>query len=312
MGVFSWLTGSDKAVAACRRRAADFLVEDGVTTFSMGDFHIEVDKEKQLIVINHSIKLTPNEFSWCRVLKTVVYSGSSGGYTHTINTSNGGVGSVYIPGQYTPGGSYDTTVGVKFIRLTENQQRDIKLFKYGGEREISSKTSVNMKSVFECDFSKKSEWEYVLFECNINSKSLRVGILHKVAKWCDAVVNISDQKTALSTLDSLRDQAGLDDDNFHIIKWAEGGVITSLVAADRAGKVVLKSRADSWMGSLRGASAQIVDNELDVKVDDPVYREQKLSERHFIILGGEPRDVLVAWEERINLLANKLADSAPS
>jgi hypothetical protein len=45
---------------------------------------------------------------------------------------------------------------------------------------------------------------------------------------------------------------------------------------------------------------------LDVKVNDPSFRQQNLAERHLEVLSGSPRGELVEWEERINLLAKEL------
>jgi len=120
----------------------------------------------------------------------------------------------------------------------------------------------------------------------------------------------SAAKIAQVALDNLIRQAGMADDYFQLVKWNGDGVLSEVIAVDRSGKAVIfdNNGENIWMGSLNGASAEIAGTHLDVKVDDPVYREQKLSERHFIILGGEPRDVLVAWEERINLIAKKLAE----
>ncbi len=88
------------------------------------------------------------------------------------------------------------------------------------------------------------------------------------------------------------------------------GRIVSLVAANRAGRgiIVHADGEQTWSGEWRGASARVNGGALEVQVDDPVWRNQHLTERRFSIGERWTPEERQAWADRIGLLA--VPDSA--
>lgn len=346
MGIFSWLTGSEKnkgelikdVFADMFQRQSDF--ECGKTTsFQIGNFHFAIDKEKNLIILNHSIEIRPHEFAWCKYDKTTHHSSTGGGSMQTVFTSTG-MGSVYIPGPVTGGGSSTKCSQLKIIRLTESQAMflaelsrvDAKLYHsvmkevHVGNGDLAVKYSKQLLPNIDLDVMVLGDAGGKV-ECvaEIDMMGRDDGLIRFIdltAIWCERSAAQYYYDRAQIELGEICVKAGL---NENYIKLASGNwyfaAMEEGIAVDRSGKMVVLTNygAETWIGTLKGASAKIVDlstaNEkkykLDVKVDDPAYRAENMTERHFVILGSQPYEVLVEWEERINLLAKNAVAVAP-
>ncbi|MBA4382227.1 MAG: hypothetical protein C0406_06630 [Sideroxydans sp.] len=256
------------------RTRKDFLFKANVEEmfYSRHDLTVSVNKEKRQVVVN-GIEIPPAEFSYdtSEISKTVT---TNTGGTQTVYGSGGAVGTVYVPGT---SGSYKKVTGVKVT------------------------ISRSGKEVITVKFS---TWRMR----NLVSLGELGKVLEKVQAWCDE----QKKDSALNALDALCQQADMESDCFKKSFWDEQGVLQWAIAADRKGKAVAvyNNGAETWSGSLIGASAQIVDNKLEIKVNDSAYREKNLSDRVFIVLIKESRNTLVEWESRINLLAKNAEASA--
>lgn len=333
MGIFSWLTGSAKNDES-KDAGKDWLqitkdFKCGKTTsFQLGNFHLAIDKVKNLIILNHSIGMHPHEFAWCQYTATTYSKGGGGGSVQTITTSNGGIGSVYIPGPYIPSSSYTTCQRVKIIRLTEPQDRFLAELERVDDKLCSSVMpyrhikefvkNIDIDAMVLGDSGGKVECiaEIDMKYQNVFSKDF----FSAVGEWCYENSKNYYRDRAQIELGEICVKAGLNENHF---KLASGewhfhfAAMEDGIAVDRSGKIFVLTNygAETWTGTLKGGFAKIVDlstaNEkkykLDVKVDDPAYRAENMTERHFVILGGQPYEVLAEWEERINLLAKNAA-----
>jgi len=249
---------------------------DAMTYFRDG-LKINVDMERHMVIVNGS-EVAPSEYSYSEhsISKKVSYN--TGGY-QAVTGPGAAAGSwetkghVYVPGE---SGSYHESVGL--------------------EVKIKKTDSIVASAKFTLHKDAKASSDALL------------KVLAKVQAWCDE----AKKGTALNTLDSLCQQAGMESDYFNKSYWDNQGVLRWAIAVDRNGKAVAvyDEGAVTWIGTLKAASAQIIDNKLEVKVDDAAYRNKHVTERRFMILEKQPREVLVEWEDRINLLAKKASESA--
>lgn len=270
------------------RKDAKFSADVNAMSYSRHNLNICVDQEKQIVMANGmSIPLV--DFSYKTYPKTKKVSYNTGG-NQTVYGSGGAVGTVYVPGE---SGSYEKHIG------------DVVDIKKKGEVVCSVQLALSSKSSFDA-----------LIGVLNNINNWRDKIAQKViAKEQDRVaaevkaVAIEASNAAQKSLAKLCDQAKLEKDFKNISCWNSSGMLTEAIAVDRSGKAlaVYNKGASTWMGTLKGASAQIVGDKLELKVDDPAYREKHLTERRFSLLEKEPREMLVEWEDRINLLAKTAA-----
>jgi len=263
------------------RNDTQFEEDDLNLSYSRKGFSLSFDKEKQLVEINGaSIKLSEFDFVTGRLSEACTTGGSTGGGYQAVTGPGAAPGSwetkghVYVPSTTTPYVStlVQTGYSVTIYRRHESQKAEIA----------------------SIEFSLKSEKSYQALE--------------RVLKKIQVEGEIFAQESASNALDLLSASAGLDKEFLSKARWGADGALREVIAVDRSGNsvVIYNDGADTWTGTLKGASAQIIDNKLEVKVDDAAYRDQYLSDRHFTILLDQPRDVLVEWESRINLLATKL------
>src|SRR5262249_32754350 len=136
-----------------------------------------------------------------------------------------------------------------------------------------------------------------------------VFMLDTIRAWAEreakAATIRNAEEAAKRAISDICRQAGLDSDRFLSASWDLHGALTDLIAADRRGNAgaVAGGGKERWIGSLRGAAADIYGGALEVRVDDPEFRRQALKERRYTILRDQPREVLVEWRDRINLLS---------
>ncbi len=135
-----------------------------------------------------------------------------------------------------------------------------------------------------------------------------IEVLTRIDVWCKEVT----KQKAFDALGVLREKAGIDKECKRLAWWDKAGDLIEAIAVDQAGKVLVVSNkgADTWVGTLAGASAQIVDGVLEFKVDDPAYRAAHMADRHFRLFKGTAREHLVEWESRINLLSKQAGVAA--
>lgn len=260
------------------RNDTQFDVDEVDLTYSRKGFSLSIDKENKLVMINGtSINLSEFHFRTEDLSEARTTGGSTGGGYQAVTGPGAAPGSwetkghVYVPGTATP-----------IVATMEHTGYSVKIYR----KDESQKTLIS-----SVEFSLKSEKSYKALE--------------RVLKQISLLGSSYAQEKASNALDFLIANAGLDKEYLSKSSWGADGVLSEVIAVDRSGKsvAIYDNGAGTWKGNLKGASAQIIDNKLEVKVDDSAYRDQHLSDRHFTILAGQPRDVLLEWESRINLLA---------
>lgn len=315
MGILSWLTGSAKKnledaaqlSATEASKCAEDLANGKSISFSMGEFQIAVNVEQQKVIVN-TTELFPWEFARRVFYKTSAHS--TGGWQPVIG---GNGGSVYVAGK-----SFcaHKTEKLEILRLSAQQERYL-----ATESNFSSFTGEPNSRCFWANLDLNTlvmgdNGEKVKCVAAVTDYSAGVALNQVVElsiaieKWCMAETEKHYLELAEGEFDDICTKAGLAENYFKKHDGASRFRPAQGVGIDHLGKMVVMKGDDIWMGSLLGAFAQIVDKTLDVKVDDPTYRERHLTERHLMIFENQPREVLVEWEERINLLAKKLAAAA--
>lgn len=231
--------------------------------YSRDGFALHVDKVRKLVIVNGN-EISPLDFSYFESDITKLVNYDTGGNQTVYGNSGGSVGTVYVPGK---SGSYQENMGKRI--LIRKQNHDV------------------CTTEFSLAFT--------------DSYTALIGVLSKVKAWCQSQA----KETASSVLDTVCANAGMGKDSINKARWGKDGVLLEAIAVDRTGKAaaVYREGAETWTGTLNGASASIIDGKLEVKVDDPEYRSKHLTERRFAVFDKEPREVLVEWEDRINLLA---------
>ena len=276
--------------------------DSSLMSYSRDGLTISVDKVRKMIALTHpgklenqrlrnafvsifpfllrrTVELPVKEFgySWEDIEKVVTYN--TGGTQFTA------IGSIYIPGQ---AGSYVKRVGRRLI-----------LWHRGTGEPLGC---------FDIPLYKR-------YDSNLLSNI----VLTRIAVWRDGIEreenHASDDAAAdkaRATLRSLLKQTGMSpdaDDCFYIYENDKSGKLTQVLAADRAGHAfaVYENGKVMWNGKLVGAMAKIAGDQLDIRVEDAAYRDQHLTQRHILVLKGKPREELVEWMERINLIAKQAA-----
>lgn len=276
--VFLSRRGFKNSVREAERK---FNADASFMTFTSRVFSITVDQVNNQVVVNNNITIPYDQFSYdTSVDKKLVHYNTGG--TKTVNGSNGAVGSVYVPGE---SGSYDKSVGylVKIINSEKRQK----------------------VAVVTLSLSQKHEYEFV-------NK-----ILSRIEQWCKAEVSRSkiEQVTRVvdGNLTKFLEQAGLAYDGgkncFCSYINNDDGSLNTVIAVDRSGKAAFlyDQGKKSWVGTLKGAVAKVVNGILDVKLEDPAYREKYMAELHIMTFEKQSHDLLMEWEERINLIAKSAA-----
>lgn len=135
-----------------------------------------------------------------------------------------------------------------------------------------------------------------------------IEVLTSVDAWCKKAI----KQKAFDALDAHCKVAGIEKGYKCLARWDKSGELLEGLAADQAGKVlvILNKDAAPWLGTLVGASAQIVNDVLEFRVDDPAYRAAHMADRHFRMFKGTAREHLVEWESRINLLSKQVGATA--
>lgn len=132
------------------------------------------------------------------------------------------------------------------------------------------------------------------------------------------------KESANRRLDDLRAEAGVGKE-FVDIAHSQDGVVFWAISADREGRAAILDQTERWAGPLAAArakaSVEVAENgvggrsdlfELVVELDDPKYEREHLAKRRFKIMRGWPRDKLVSWADRIQILsAQPIAHAGP-
>lgn len=244
-----------------------YISDEDSMSYSRDGFKLHVDKARKLVVVD-GCEISPFDFSYVERNITKEVTYNTGGNQTVYGNTGGSIGSVYVPGE---SGSYQEDIG-KRIQIQKQHQ--------------------NVSTV---EFSSQQ----------IDSHSALLRVLIQVKAWCESQA----KDTASDALEVLCASAGMGVDSFNKARWSKDGVLLEAIVVDRTGKAaaVYKEGGETWIGTLNGASASIIDGKLEVKVDDPEYRSKHLTERRFAVFDKEPREVLVEWEDRINLLAKGAA-----
>lgn len=324
----------DKRYKDARKAAQAFMREPGSTAFSMnghpifsfGNLHIELDKERGLVILNRSIELNPREMGFLVETETRTHVYNTGG-VQTFTTARGDWGSVYVPGELlshsstkirslrvvrVPEDRHDLFEDREFLQLESIKYVDGKLEK-SGISDVRLETLVDVSGVAG---DRKSDFTEIF-----------------IPRYSGHIVKHDDSTVGGTIFLFAREvearracaQAGLAEGYFSkfrgCLPWVktsemndgtkrswEKTVLVEGIAIDRTGRALLLQDDESWVGSLLDAKASIVPDAygrftLEVEVNDPAYRAQHMTNRCFSILHIEPREDLKEWEGRINLLA---------
>ena len=125
------------------------------------------------------------------------------------------------------------------------------------------------------------------------------------------------KESAGRQLDDLRSKGAVGGE-FLDMDYGQDGVVRWALAADREGRAAIMDQAERWSGSLaeararatvevaqRGGAGAADTLELVVELDDPEFERDRLAKRRFRIMRGCPRDKLLAWADRIQILAGQ-------
>lgn len=278
--LITWLARVAKRERALEL-AMDYTVNLDAMTFARCDLKFSVDREKGLVIINE-YSYPIEKFTYETYETNEVKAYNTGG-NQTVYGSGGVVGTVYVPGEtktYNKPSGYSVFIcGHRFLfeyawKCQPTLTSDNKINCYNAMVEKSYSVLIEvLKRVEQISSSKSTEVAEGLF----------IQLIEKAGICKDCIYNRSYDPQLMK--------------------------LTQAIAVDKTGKavVVYNNGAGTWMGSLKGATAQVVNNKLELKVDDPAYREKHLAERRFSLLEGEKREVLVEWEDRINMLAKSAA-----
>ncbi|MBW8329232.1 MAG: hypothetical protein K0M48_08815 [Thiobacillus sp.] len=94
------------------------------------------------------------------------------------------------------------------------------------------------------------------------------------------------------------------------------GEIHWLAAVDKSGRGLFVANGEQWHGSMANAKSLVLDVppanknaptnlQLEIEVHDPDYERTNLKRRRFKIMTGRPREEIVEWSDRINILAEQ-------
>jgi hypothetical protein len=124
------------------------------------------------------------------------------------------------------------------------------------------------------------------------------------------------KESARRRIDGLRAKADVGDE-FLDIAHNHDGVVLWAIAADRQGRAVVIEQREEWRGSLadanakasveltqRGGPGQSDVFELGIELDDPTFERDHLRKRRFSLMRGYPKQQLVEWADRIQILSS--------
>ena len=132
------------------------------------------------------------------------------------------------------------------------------------------------------------------------------------------------KESANRRIEELRAGAGVGKE-FVDMAHTQDGVVLWAVAADREGRAAIMDQTERWAGSLASARARVSVElaekgtggipdafELVIELDDPEFERERLAKRRFKIMRSWPREKLVAWADRIQILAAQTSAHARS
>lgn len=249
-----------------------FTFERTQALFSSNALTISTDASSGRVVISFIGQLYEMDASDIHISVYEITKAVSGGTTYSSATgyaSNGQAVTVSVPTGYTPG--YLKGTGKYEITISQCN---------GGDKSNCSRLFMIVRNM---------EFAMAIEEMGV--------LIKQIGKEAnDAKVNEIIEKIAV--------EAGVSK-GYWFMSDHINGKLTELLMADTsgAGVAVYDEGKMEWRGSWKNAVAKALINGLEVKVDDPDYRKQHLTERRFVVFKHATREQLMEWHDRITILS---------